>query len=92
MAAKKDPMVEGAAAEEIDRSEEYVDFMIPLGADNTAVFLGVNGENVRVMPGERVSIKRKFVEAYEHSVEQRRAAWKAQIEAQRKSTRALADL
>ena len=52
MAAKKDPMVEGAAAEEIDRSEEYVDFMIPLGADNTAVFLGVNGENVRVMPGE----------------------------------------
>ena len=92
MAVKKEPLVEEAAAAETDRSEEYVDFMIPLGADNTPVFLGVNGENVRVMPGERVSIKRKFVEVYEHSVEQRRAAWKAQSEAQRKGARALADL
>ena len=78
--------------ETVDRGEEYVDFMIPLGADSSPVFIGVNGDTVRVRPGETVQLKRKFVEAYEHSVAQRRAAWRAQSAAQNASRRALAEL
>ena len=96
MAAKKEapevPAVTGAEEDAIDRGEEYVRFMIPLSADNAAVFIGVNGETVRVRPGENVYIKRKFAEAYNHSVAQQNSAWKAQIAAQNASRKALADL
>jgi len=95
MATKKEtPAVEEVdeIQPEVDRSEEYVDFMIPLGADSTPVFIGVNGENVRVRPGEQVSIKRKFVEAYNNSVKQTQAAYKAQRAAEAASRKALADL
>ena len=89
MAVKKEPE---APAEAIDRGEEYVDYLIPMSADNAPVLIGVNGQTIRVRPGEPVRIKRKFVEAYEHSVAQQAAAWKAQIAAQNASNKALADL
>ena len=77
----------------IDRSEEYVDFMIPLTSpDDRPVFIGVNGDAIRVKPGEVVSVKRKFVEVYNNSIKQRRDAMNAQRNAQNASKKALADL
>ena len=75
-----------------DRGEQYVDFTIPYGGDNKPVFIGVNGESIRVRPGETVSVKRKFVEAWSNAQAQERAAWKTQRHAQNASKRALADL
>lgn len=76
----------------VDRGEEYVDFQIPFGGDNKPVFIGVNGETIRVMPGVTVQVKRKFVEVWENAQAQERAAWQTQIRAQNASKRALADL
>ena len=77
----------------IDRGEAYVDFVIPRGGiDERAVLIGVNGEFVRVQPGETVRVKRKFVEAWEHARQQEREAWKAQVKAQEAGRRALAEL
>ncbi len=79
--------------ETIDRGEAYVDFVIPRsGVDDRAVLIGVNGEFVRVRPGETVRVKRKFVEAWEHAQRQERAAWKTQVRAQEASRRAMAEL
>ena len=76
-----------------DRGEEYVDFMIPLGGpDSKPVLIGVNGEFIRVRPGEQVQVKRKFVEAWTNAQRQQRAAWEAQTRAQNASRKALADL
>lgn len=79
-------------APEIDRGEEYVDFMIPFGGDTKAELIGVNGEFIRVQPGTKVRVKRKFVEAWENSQAQAREAWKTQIRAQAASRKALAEL
>lgn len=90
MATKKDE-----AAEEImiDRGEERVEFMIPrTGPDDKPVLIGVNGEFIRIRPGEQVSVKRKFVEAYMNSVEAKREAWKTQDRAAKLSRKALAEL
>lgn len=101
MAGKKDEAVQPTMSEETvntaaavyARGEEYVDFEIPLrGADDKPVFIAVNGESISVMPGNVVQVKRKFVEAYEHSVEQERAAVKAQAAAKARSRKALAEL
>lgn len=89
MAAAK---TEKPAAESIDRGEEYVDFQIPFGGDNKPVFIGVNGETIRVMPGVTVQVKRKFVEAFENAQAQERAAWQTQVRAQEASRKRLADL
>lgn len=81
------------AKEAKDRGEEYVDFMIPrTGPDDRAVVIGVNGEFIRVMPGETVSVRRKFVEAWVNAQKQRRESWKAQSAAQAASRKALAEL
>ena len=77
----------------IDRSEEYVDFIIPLTSpDDRPVFIGVNGDAIRVKPGVNVKVKRKFVEAWEHSMEAKREAMQTRINAQKASKRALAEL
>ena len=77
----------------IDRGEAYVDFVIPRGGiDERAVLIGVNGEFVRVRPGETVRVKRKFVEAWEHAQAQEREAWRTQVKAQEASRKALAEL
>ena len=89
MATKKEEEV----VVEMDRGEEYVDFQIPLsGPDAKPVLIGVNGEFIRVRPGEPVQVKRKFVEAYMHAKQQEREAWKTQTRAQNASKKALADL
>ena len=80
------------AAPVIDPGEEYVDFTIPYGGENRPVFIGVNGDSIRVRPGETVTVKRKFVEAWRNAQAQERAAWQTQIHAQDASKRALADL
>ena len=86
MATKKEDEV-------MDRGEEYVDFQIPMsGPDSKPVLIGVNGEFIRVRPGEVVQVKRKFVEAYYNSKKQEREAWMTQTRAQNASKKALADL
>lgn len=84
---------EKLAEDQIDRGEEYVDFQIPrTSPDDRAVLIGVNGEFIRVMPGETVTVKRKYVEAWLNSQTQRRESWKAQSAAQAASRKALAEL
>ena len=85
------PVVEKTIAE---RMEEKVEFTAPFGSDlkDDKLFLCVNGEAITIKRGETVKIKRKFVEAYEHSREQALNAVRYQIEAQRQSGKALADL
>lgn len=79
--------------DEIDRGEEYVDFMVPYnGTDTKPVLIGVNGEFIRVRPGETVSVKRKYAEAWEHAQKQQHEAWQAQARAQNASRKALAEL
>ena len=73
--------------------EEYVEMQIPFnGNDTKPVIIGVNGEFIRVRPGETVRVKRKFVEAWQHAKKQERLAWQAQARAQEMSRKALADL
>lgn len=77
----------------IDPGEEYVDFMIPITSpDDRPVFIGVNGDGIRVKPGVPVRVKRKYVEAWEHSMEAKIEAMRTRINAQNASKRALADL
>lgn len=77
----------------IDRGEEYVEFMVPFsGPDAKPELIGVNGEFIRVKPGVTVSVKRKFVEAWNNSQAQARAAWQTQVNAQNASRKALAEL
>ena len=77
----------------IDRGEELVDFMIPrTSADDGPKLIGVNGDFIRVMPGEVVTVKRKFVEAWENARRQERIAWETQTKAQFAAKKALADL
>jgi len=86
MAAKKEE-------EMIDRGEEYVDFQVPMtGPESKPVLIGVNGEFIRVRPGEQVQVKRKYVEAYMNAKKQEREAWQTQTRAQNASRKALADL
>lgn len=77
----------------IDRGEEYVDFMIPrTSPEDRPVLIGVNGEFIRVKPGETVTVRRKFVEAWMNAQTQRREAWKTQSAAAAASKKALAEL
>lgn len=86
-------MAKAAETPVTDRGEEYVEFQIPFnGADTKPVLIGVNGDFVRIKPGETVSVKRKYVEAWQHAKQQERAAWQAQARAQSASRKALADL
>ena len=85
-------MAKAAETPVADRGEEYVDFQIPYGGENKPVLIGVNGDFIRVRPGEVVSVKRKFVEAYNNAMKQERAAWDMQTNAQKKAKKALADL
>lgn len=60
-----------------DRMNELVEFTAPYSADindNTPIFVQVNGESLRIMRGETVTIKRKFLEAIRDSLAQERAA------------------
>lgn len=60
----------------IDEMEELVDFTAPFDPTGTQrdIFLGVNGETVRVKRGSTVRLKRKFVQAWENANAQAAAA------------------
>ncbi len=76
-----------------ERGEEPVELLIPrVGPDDRPVLIGVNGEFIRVQPGERVRVRRKFAEAWENAQSQENAAWEARVQAQNASRRALAEL
>ena len=76
-----------------ERGEETVELLIPrVGPDDRPVLIGVNGEFIRVQPGERVRVRRKFAEAWENAQTQENAAWEARVQAQNASRRALAEL
>ena len=76
-----------------DAGDEYVDFLIPRAApDDRPVFLGVNGETVRVRPGETVRVKRRFAEVWANAQAQERAAYETCRRAQEASKKALANL
>ena len=77
----------------VDRGEEFTDFRIPgTGVDDRPELIGVNGEFIRVRPGETVRVRRKFVEAWENAQAQEREAWRTRQRAQEASRRALAEL
>ena len=76
-----------------ERGEETVELLIPrVGPDDRPVLIGVNGEFIRVQPGERVRVRRCFAEAWENACAQENAAWAARLQAQNASRRALAEL
>lgn len=78
----------------VDAGEELVEYMAPviLGKADRSIFVSVNGENVRIQRGKKVSIKRKFVEVLEHAAEQEVAAEAYMDAAQKGSAKALADM
>ena len=72
---------------------ELVEYTAPLTTpDAKPIFVGVNGETVRIQRGVPVKIKRKFYEALMHAQEQELAAFKAQRQAQEASVKPLADM
>lgn len=54
--------------------------------------MGVNGEIIRIMRGETVQIKRKFLLVLQNAEKQEMEAYKAQMAAQKNSAKALADM
>lgn len=70
----KDPEEKGKAT---DPMEELVPFTAPIDptGHRREIILGVNGETIRVKRGITVEIKRKFVEVWNNSEEQRMAAY-----------------
>lgn len=82
----------GTAAPAIS-GEDLVEYTAPrLGPRDQSVFVGVNGETIRIQRGKPVWIKRKFVEVLEHAQEQEELLLKSIENAQRSSSRALARL
>ena len=76
-----------------ETGEDYIDFLIPRAApDDRPVFLGVNGESIRVVPGETVRVKRKFAEAWRNAQAQELVARETCRRAQAASGKALANL
>ena len=73
--------------------EEIVEYIAPLTTpDAKPIFVGVNGETIRIQRGVPVKIKRKFYEALMHAQEQELAAFVAQRQAQEASAKPLADM
>lgn len=106
MATKKDKTeaateataeVESKTAEvhtENDPMEELVEYTAPviLGKADQTIFVGVNGENIRIQRGVTVKIKRKFKEVLDNAEKQEMSAYSYMAEAQKGSAKALADL
>nr|DAJ54715.1 MAG TPA: hypothetical protein [Caudoviricetes sp.] len=77
-----------------DPNEELVEYTAPLmgHGDSRDVVVGVNGEFIRIMRGETVKIKRKFLLVLQNAEKQEMDAYKAQMAAQKSSAKALADM
>lgn len=73
--------------------DELVEVFLPRrGVDEQDLFVGVNGENVRIKRGARVKIKRKFADVIDEAERLEEAAYKTIERAQAASKKALADL
>ena len=77
-----------------DPNEELVEYTAPLmgHTDSRDIIVGVNGEIIRIMRGETVKIKRKFLLVLQNAEKQEMEAYKAQMAAQKASAKALADM
>lgn len=77
-----------------DPNEELVEYTAPLmgHTDSRDIIVGVNGEIIRIMRGETVKIKRKFLLVLQNAEKQEMEAYKAQMAAQKSSAKALADM
>lgn len=77
-----------------DPNEEMVEYTAPLmgRTDSHDIIVGVNGEIIRIMRGETVQIKRKFLLVLQNAEKQEMEAYKAQMAAQKNSAKALADM
>ena len=75
-------------------NEELVEYTAPLmgRGDSRDIVVGVNGETIRIMRGETVQIKRKFLLVLQNAEKQEMEAYKAQVAAQKASAKALADM
>ncbi len=74
-------------------NEGTVELTIPrVTAEDRPVFLGVNGECVRIRPGETVHVPRRFAEVWENAQAQEAAARAFCRRADRASKTALAAL
>lgn len=76
--------------------EELVEYTAPIvGGDPNSMkplFVGVNGETIRLQPGVPVRIKRKFLDAILAANGQQLAAWRYMAEQQQNSRAALSEL
>lgn len=77
-----------------DPNEELVEYTAPLmgRTDSRDIVVGVNGEFIRILRGETVQIKRKFLLVLQNAEKQEMEAYKAQMAAQKASAKALADM
>lgn len=77
-----------------DPMEELVEYTAPLiaGRSDRDIFVGVNGETIRIKRGETVRIKRKFKEVLDQAAKQEAEAYAYMEAAQRGSGKALKDL
>ena len=86
---KEEPVADTPAVD----YEELVDYVAPLTTpDAKPIFIGVNGETIRIQRGVPVKIKRKFYLALMDAQAQELAAFKAQRAAQEAATKSLADM
>lgn len=69
---------------------ERVQYTVPFTGSFRPVFAAVNGENISVIPGSTVMIKRKFIKVLERAQEQKMAAFKYMQQLQ-SETKSLAD-
>lgn len=94
--AEKSGVETAPAAHETDdraRGEELISFTLPFTGENAEpLFVGVNGENIRIRPGEPVMIKRKFADAISLANRQRLEAWRMQQAEQERGRKALSEL
>lgn len=91
--ANEEPVTERTAPAPEPDMEELVEYTAPLTTpDAKPIFVGVNGETIRIQRGVPVKIKRKFYLTLMQAQEQELEAYKAQKAAIEASTRALADM
>ena len=82
------------AAAELPDPEELVEYPRPIDMTGrtTDLVVGVNGEMIRIMNGETVHIKRKFLEVIQNSERQRMQALLTMNQAQAAYAKAAANL
>ena len=66
--------------------EELVEYMAPLlgAGERQDLFVGCNGETIRIRRGEPLKIKRKFLEVLEHARQQELEDYRLRFELSRK--------